>query len=144
MCASERQFNASVSLIVYHFIWTTRRRRRVLVGAVAARLEALLTGQAAVEGCGVIALDVRPDHVYLCVDAPPTLSADQIMFRLRGYTARATRGVSRPAHVAEYVDAELLCVDGAGRVARDRRALYRGADAALAASAMARESMGDG
>jgi putative transposase len=91
MGQSERHANTSVSLINYHVVWTPRRRRRVLVGPIADRLQALLVEQAAVVDCRVIALQVMPDHVHLFINAPPTLAADQIMFRLKSYTARVLR-----------------------------------------------------
>ncbi len=91
MSQSERHANTSVSLINYHVVWTPRRRRRVLVGPIADRLQALLVEQAAVADCRVIALQVMPDHVHLFINAPPTLAADQIMFRLKSYTARVLR-----------------------------------------------------
>lgn len=91
MSQSERHANTSVSLINYHVVWTPRRRRRVLVGPIADRLQALLVEQAAVVDCRVIALQVMPDHVHLFINAPPTLAADQIMFRLKSYTARVLR-----------------------------------------------------
>lgn len=87
----ERHTDTSVSLINYHFVWTPRRRRRVLVGPIAERLKGLLSEQAASLDCRVIALEVMPDHVHLFVSAPPMLAADQIMFRLKSYTARVLR-----------------------------------------------------
>jgi putative transposase len=35
---------ASVSLINYHFVWTPKRRRKVLVGDVESRLKDLMQG----------------------------------------------------------------------------------------------------
>ncbi|MCD0170863.1 transposase, partial [Deinococcus sp. 23YEL01] len=42
-----RHNHTSVSHIRYHFVWCPKRRRKVLVGPVAARLTELLQGKCA-------------------------------------------------------------------------------------------------
>jgi putative transposase len=91
MTATYRHKRTSVTLINYHFVWIPVRRRRVLVGAIAERLRSLLADAVVPLDCAILALEVMPDHVHLFVTAPPTLAADQIMFRLKGYTARVLR-----------------------------------------------------
>lgn len=91
MSVTYRHKRTSVALINYHFVWIPVRRRKVLVGAIAERLRALLTDAVVPLDCSILALEVMPDHVHLFVTAPPTLAADQIMFRLKGYTARVLR-----------------------------------------------------
>ena len=78
-------------MVKYHLIWIPRRRRKVLVGAVAIRLEALLREKAAELNVTVEHLAIRPDHLHLFVEAPPSLAVSQIVFRLKGYTARRLR-----------------------------------------------------
>jgi putative transposase len=86
-----RHKKTSVTLINYHFVWIPVRRRKVLVGPVADRLEALLREAAErIEG-DIQYIAIQPDHVHLFVSAPPTLAPDQIMFRLKGYTSRYLR-----------------------------------------------------
>jgi len=80
-----------VTLIHYHVVWIPVRRRKALVGAVAERLHALLTDAVVPLACAILALEVLPDHVHLFVTAPPTLAPDQIMFWVKGYTARVLR-----------------------------------------------------
>jgi putative transposase len=36
-------------------------------------------------------LAIQPDHLHLFVSAPPSLAVSQIVFRLKGYTARVLR-----------------------------------------------------
>ena len=91
MTATYRHKRTSVTLINYHFVWIPVRRRKVLVGAIAERLRALLIDAVVPLDCSILALEVMPDHVHLFVTAPPTLAPDQIMFRLKGYTARVLR-----------------------------------------------------
>ncbi len=81
----------SVTLLNYHFVWIPARRRKVLVGAVAERLQALIYEVVAELGCAVIALEVMPDHIHLFLSATPTLAPDQIMFRIKGRTSRVLR-----------------------------------------------------
>lgn len=91
MPATYRHERTSVTLISYHFVWIPVRRRKVLVEAIAERLRALLADAVVPLDCSILALEVMPDHVHLFVTAPPTLAPDQIMFRLKGYTARVLR-----------------------------------------------------
>jgi putative transposase len=91
MHSSYRHKRTSVTLINYHFVWIPRRRRPVLSGSVAARLEVLIHEMATALDCSVVDLDVMPDHVHLFLDAPPTLAPDQIMFRLKVATAHVLR-----------------------------------------------------
>lgn len=81
----------SVVLIKYHIIWIPRRRRRVLGGKIATRLEQLLYEKVKELDVQIEHLAIQPDHLHLFVSAPPSLSASQIVFRLKGYTARILR-----------------------------------------------------
>lgn len=86
-----RHKKTSVTLINYHFVWIPKRRKKVLVGDVAKRLEILLYEKTQELDCQILALEIQPDHVHLFVCCPPTLAPDQIMFRLKGFTARMLR-----------------------------------------------------
>ncbi len=81
----------SVFLINYHFVWIPRRRKPVLKGRIAKRLDKLIREKAKELGMEVLALEIQPDHVHLFVNCPPNLAPDQIMFRIKGYTARMLR-----------------------------------------------------
>jgi putative transposase len=63
----------------------------VLVGPVARRLEQLLREKAAELLVQIDHLAIQPDHLHLFVSAPPGLSVSQIVFRLKGSTARVLR-----------------------------------------------------
>lgn len=91
MEAAYRHNKGSVVLIKYHLIWIPRRRRKVLVGPIADRLEQLLREKAAELNVTVEHLAIHPDHLHLFVSAPPSLAASQIVFRLKGYTSRTLR-----------------------------------------------------
>jgi len=81
----------SVYLINYHFVWIPRRRRPVLTGQIAERLRQLIEIKTKELGIEILALEIMPDHVHLFVNCPPNISPDQIMFRIKGYTARILR-----------------------------------------------------
>lgn len=83
--------NGAVVALRYHLIWIPRRRRAVLVGDVATRLEYLLKYKAQKVEVDLEYLAIQPDHVHLFVNAPPSLAVAQIVYRLKGYTARKLR-----------------------------------------------------
>jgi putative transposase len=78
-------------MINYHFVWIPKRRKAVLVGPIERALRRLLEEKAEELDCQIIALEVMPDHVHLFINCPPTLSADQLMFRLKGSSSHALR-----------------------------------------------------
>lgn len=82
---------SSVSLINYHFVWTPKRRRKVLVGDVSLRLKELIEETASKLDCEILAIEVMPDHIHLFLSCPPSLAPDQLMFRIKGYSSRVLR-----------------------------------------------------
>jgi len=91
MSQDYRRAYTSVFLINYHFVWIPRRRRPVLKGRVADRLSELIEEKAKELKLDIIELAEQPDHVHLLVTAPPDLAPNQIMHRIKGYTARVLR-----------------------------------------------------
>ncbi len=86
-----RHRDGCVVLIKYHLIWSARRRRQVLVDAVADRLEALLVEKCQELEITIERLAIQSDHLHLFIEAPPTLSPSQIAFRLKGFSSRLLR-----------------------------------------------------
>jgi putative transposase len=91
MVSKYKHKTTSVTLINYHFVWIPKRRKKVLTGDVAKRLEGLLYEKTKELDCEIVALEIMEDHVHLFLSCPPTLAPDQIMFRLKGYTSRVLR-----------------------------------------------------
>lgn len=58
---------------------------------LAERLRELIQGKAKELGLQILALEIKPDHLHLFVSCPPQRSANQIAFRLKGYTSRILR-----------------------------------------------------
>ena len=63
----------------------------MLTGAIERELKRLLGAKASELGCEIVALEVMPDHVHLFLNCPPTIAPDQLMFRLKGFTAHELR-----------------------------------------------------
>lgn len=91
MSQEYRHFNTSVTLINYHFVWIPRRRRPVLKENISTRLKELLYEKTKELDIEIIALEIMPDHVHLFVNCTPLMAPSQIMFRLKGYSARVLR-----------------------------------------------------
>ena len=70
--------------IEYHFVWVTKYRYQVLKGDVGFRVRDLVR-----QTCEHLELEIlkgviSKDHVHLLVSAPPTISASNIMKRIKG------------------------------------------------------------
>lgn len=86
-----RHSNGAVFWLRLHFIWLPRRRQKVLVGPVAERLDTLLREKAADLDADVLRVAIQPDHLQLLLGVDPKLAPVQIVYRLKGYTARILR-----------------------------------------------------
>lgn len=91
MTQDYRHAHTSVTLINYHFVWIVRRRKAVLVGAIASRLEELLKEKVAQMDCKILALEIMPDHIHLFLNCPPVLAPSIVMHHLKGATAYILR-----------------------------------------------------
>lgn len=86
-----RRKETSVFLCNYHFVFCPKRRKKILGGSIAARLEVLIRELAPQIGCEVIDLAIQPDHVHLFVSAEPDWSPTQLVARFKGATSRVLR-----------------------------------------------------
>ena len=75
----------------FHLVWTPKYRRRVLEGAVAARLIELLQQACEIKEWGLHEINVQPDHVHLLLQVSPTDSIFNVMQVLKGGTSRRLR-----------------------------------------------------
>ena len=76
-----------VHLIVYHLIWTPKRRKSVLVGNIAKDCRAIIERKCEEKGWTVVELAIMPDHVHLFVQAFPDISASEIVKECKGLTS---------------------------------------------------------
>jgi REP-associated tyrosine transposase len=74
-----------------HVVWCPKYRRKVLVGAVAKRLERLLKMLCTEMKVDMLALEIRPDHVHLLVEVDPQFGVHRLVKRLKGHTSHALR-----------------------------------------------------
>ena len=76
-----------VHLIIYHLIWSPKRRKPVLVDEIKIDCERLIREKCEQRGWEILELAIQPDHVHLFVKAFPTIPAYQIIKECKGVTA---------------------------------------------------------
>ena len=86
-----RRTEGSVSSINYHFVFVPKRRKAVLVKAVAIRLQEIIFELVTEHGWRLIALEIMPDHVHFFINAPTHESAAQIAKWVKGRASRYLR-----------------------------------------------------
>jgi putative transposase len=75
----------------YHFVWSPKYRRKVIIDKVLRRLKELLREKSEEMGCKILALETMPDHVHIFVQATPLLTPNRIVAGLKGYSSRVLR-----------------------------------------------------
>jgi putative transposase len=80
-----------VHLIVYHLIWTPKRRKPVLRDAVASDCRELITQKCQQKGWEILELAIQPEHIHLFVRVFPTVSAADVVKECKGVTSRTLR-----------------------------------------------------
>ena len=80
-----------IYLIVYHLVWTPKRRKAVLTGNIARDCKALIEKKCAEKGWTILELAIQPDHVHLFVQGWPVTSAAEIVKECKGVTSHELR-----------------------------------------------------
>jgi len=80
-----------VHLVLYHLIWCPKRRRPILVGEVAERLDTVLREAAQEKGWAIEHLAIQPDHLHLFIQGNPTTPAHKMVRLLKGRSAHHLR-----------------------------------------------------
>lgn len=80
-----------VHLIMYHLVWTTKRRKAVLVNNIAADCRQLIQQKCEERGWHILELATQPDHIHLVVRAWTTDSAAEIVKKCKGVTSHELR-----------------------------------------------------
>jgi putative transposase len=83
--------NHAVHLVVYHIIWCPRRRRKVLNGPVASRLEQIIHEVANEHDWKIIQLAIQPDHVHLFIRTDPYILPTDIARLIKGRSSHDMR-----------------------------------------------------
>ena len=80
-----------VHLIVYHLIWTPKRRKPVLKGGVAHHCRQLIECKCKGQGWQILELAIDADHIHLFVRVSPSVAASDIVRHCKGLTSRELR-----------------------------------------------------
>jgi len=75
----------------YHIIFCPKYRRKVLQWGIDERLKILLVEKATKMGCRIEKMEVMPDHVHIFIKTQPTVSIDNLVQGLKGYTSYILR-----------------------------------------------------
>jgi putative transposase len=81
----------SVHFMGYHFVWSPKYRKKVLIGKVEQRLKILIHEKAKQMDCKILALEVMPDHVHLFIAGSPIMTPNKIVGSIKGYTSHELR-----------------------------------------------------
>jgi putative transposase len=80
-----------VHRVVYHLVWCPKRRKPVLVDAVAKDCRELIEAKCAHHGWHIVELAIQPDHVHLFVRVQPTNSIAEVLKEVKGVTSHELR-----------------------------------------------------
>jgi putative transposase len=72
----------------YHFVWSTKYRRKVLIDKIADDLKELHEKIAKDKGVTLVTQEVMPDHVHLFITMHPKFSPADIVKIFKGITAK--------------------------------------------------------
>lgn len=86
-----RRTEGSVSSINYHFVFVPKRRKPVLIGDIAIRIQSIVFGLVEEHGWKLIAMEIMPDHVHLFINAPTHESAADIARWVKGRASKLLR-----------------------------------------------------
>ncbi len=86
-----RHENNAVSLLNYHFVFIPKRRKKVLVGAIAERLQQIICELVIENRWKIIAMEIMPDHVHLFLNVKPTDDPSSIMRKIKGRASHHLR-----------------------------------------------------
>lgn len=74
--------------INYHFVWSTKYRRQVLLPPIDETLKEAITALCIEHSYDLLTMEVMPDHVHVFLSAPPKVAPAVIAKVLKGSTAR--------------------------------------------------------
>lgn len=80
-----------VYLINYHLIWCPKRRKKILVGEVQARLEEVFQKVAKEKAVEILNLSIQADHLHLFVSCYPQLPIHKLVKAFKGRSSRILR-----------------------------------------------------
>jgi putative transposase len=81
----------TVHLMVYHSIWCPRRRRKLLHGPIANRLEQIIHEVANEHDWKIVQLAIQSDHVHLFIRTDPSTLPTAIARLIKGRSSDEKR-----------------------------------------------------
>ena len=94
MSAIQSPFKTSNNIVYsckYHIVWCPKYRRKVLVDAVAVRLEEIVRHAAAEKQVEIIEMEIMPDHVHLLCEVHPQYGVHLFVKLLKDRSSRLLR-----------------------------------------------------
>jgi putative transposase len=76
-----------VHLLLFHLVWTPKRRKPVLVGEVAKDCRRIIEAKCEEKGWILKELAIQPDHLHLFIQVWPDDSVSNVVKELKGITA---------------------------------------------------------
>ena len=102
----------------YHIVWVPKYRLKILEGKLAAEVEHCIRAFTQQQGCEVVELNVRPDHVHLLAMVPPKVSISNFVGTVKGRTAirvfNKFRNLKKKPYWGNHFWAKGYCVDTVG------------------------------
>ncbi len=80
-----------VHLMVAHLVWTPKRRKAAIAGAIAADGRRVIEAKCNEPGRQMMERSIQPDHIHLVLRVWPSESAADIVNAGKGITSRARR-----------------------------------------------------
>jgi len=82
-----RDISSAVSLVIYHFVFCSRYRRKIFqIDGLADRFKELVCQICEQRGIEILTLECGADHCHISVEAPPILSPADIMRLIKNGT----------------------------------------------------------
>lgn len=86
-----RHESNAVSLLNYHFVFIPKRRKKVLTGSIAERLQQIICDVCNENRWRIIAMEIMPDHVHLLINAKPIDDPAAIIRKIKGRASHHLR-----------------------------------------------------
>ena len=74
--------------IMYHVIWVTQYRYKVMRGRVAERARELIRQICEAREVAIVRGSISPDHIYMLLSAPPQLAPAKLVQYIKGKSSR--------------------------------------------------------
>ena len=83
--------NKAIFQLNYHIIWCPKYRRSLLVGGVKSRLNEIIKDVSKENNYKILASEIMPNHVHLCISCSPNCPPHRIVKSLKGRTSNLLR-----------------------------------------------------